>query len=46
MDNGYMQRGKRNTREQEIKDDKNYYRKPEFTGGTIGQERHSELLKA
>lgn len=25
---------------------KNYYRKLEFTGGTIGQEKHSELLKA
>lgn len=33
-------------RRMQVKDDKNYYRKLEFTDGTIWQEKHSELLKA
>lgn len=33
----------RNTGESEFKDDKKQL--PEFTGGTIGQEKHSESLK-
>lgn len=40
------QKEKKNTGEREFKDDKNYNRKLESTAGTIGQGKHSELLKA
>lgn len=41
-----MHKEKRHGEECEFKDNKNYHRKHEFAGGTIGQEKHSELLKA